>query len=152
MAKFKRFDSCTLQEQIARWNNVIRVLEALPPHERRNHWDMSTWGHKTECGTVACAGGHCGVDPWFNKHGLKLTIDNNYLSGSSTFGDMVIRFFGDEGSDAIFGNSDQRSVSQVIREVKIFIHYIKAKHEVLKALKKMEGVGINDFEPNFYDC
>jgi hypothetical protein len=32
-------------------------------------WDMLQW----RCGSVGCAIGHCGSDPWFRRRGLTLT-------------------------------------------------------------------------------
>ena len=63
-----------------RWNNAVRVLTALTPHERRKHFDMSNWGQKTACGTVACAAGFCGLDPWFRRRGLKLNVEIGSLN------------------------------------------------------------------------
>jgi hypothetical protein len=101
-------------ELIERWQQAGRVLDALSPHERQNHWDMSTWGTKTDCGTVACAAGHCGLDAWFQARGFKMTPRN---SGGADISD-VPQFFGFEGARAIFFNSAQRHVEQVLDEVR----------------------------------
>lgn len=44
---------------------VVRVLEELPPKKRL---DMRQW---YKCGTVACALGWSGVDPWFTRRSFK---------------------------------------------------------------------------------
>lgn len=117
----KHWDDCTMEQKIERWENVERVLKALTPHERRKHWDMSQWGIKTDCGTVACAAGHCAMDTWFKRRGLKpfWWID----------GVMDLHpedFFGEDGSNDIFYNSTIRPVSKVIREVRAYIKRLKA--------------------------
>jgi hypothetical protein len=68
----KTWDECSKKEQIERWENAVRILKSLTPHQRKEHFDMSHWGAKTPCGTVACAAGHCGLDPWFRKRGFKM--------------------------------------------------------------------------------
>jgi hypothetical protein len=72
MAKFKDFKDITPQEQLVRWENCLRVLEEMTPHQRKKHFDMSNWGFVNECGTIACAAGSCGLDPWFIRRGFKL--------------------------------------------------------------------------------
>ena len=79
-----------MQELIERWVNVERVLNSMPEHDRQHHWDMGMWGEKTDCGTVACAAGHCGMDPWFRERGFELTF---YKDGGSKISD-VNEFFG----------------------------------------------------------
>jgi hypothetical protein len=58
---------------IERLEQAIRVMRSLTPHQRKKHLDMRHWGYETECGTVACAAGHCGMDPWFRRRGFKLS-------------------------------------------------------------------------------
>lgn len=131
MATFKNFEDIPVERQIERWENVLRVLRKLTPHQRRKHWDMSQWGVKTDCGTVACAAGHCGLDPWFRRRGLALefVMSTNTWDGepieTTNFWDtpIVEDFFGDVGCEQIFFNDIARPVGQVIREVR---RYIKA--------------------------
>lgn len=114
----------TKKQLIERWENCLRVLKALTPHERRKHWDMSWWGEKTDCGTVACAAGHCGLDPWFRRRGFQLNFKKGY--GGLVI-DMPINpddFFGLKYAYRVFYGSG--SVSQVIRKVE----------RVLKELRK----------------
>lgn len=106
-----------LNELIERWTNAERVLALMPEHERLNHWDMSKWGIKTKCGTVACAAGHCGLDPWFRERGFRLDFNG------TTEGDIsdVPGFFGIEGTARIFHNSKRRSVETVLSEIGGFV-------------------------------
>jgi hypothetical protein len=103
---------------IERWTNAARVLDAMPAHERRKHWNMATWGEKTDCGTVACAAGHCGLDPWFRRRGFRL--DFNKDQSNAKISD-VSAFFGFEGTSRIFFNSDARPVSKVLGEVRAYV-------------------------------
>lgn len=102
---------------IERWENVLRVLNALPEHDRQTHWDMGQWGRKTECGTVACAAGHCGLDHWFRERGFQMDFDRR---GEGEISE-VRTFFGVEGSRRIFLDSSRRSVETVIDEVRSYI-------------------------------
>lgn len=111
--------------RIERWENVARVLRALPEHERQEHWNMGIWGEKTPCGTVACAAGHCGLDPWFRERGFRLDFrKSNYMPDhwvESLSGSQVTQFFGRDGTDLIFMNDRHRSVDTVIAEVESFL-------------------------------
>lgn len=135
----KHFDNCTPAEQLERWIQCRRVLKKLPVHERRKHWDMGTFGEKTQCGTVACAAGHCGLDPWFNKLGFILH-ESKYgfelcevsSSGRLINTDIVLqKCFGYDGS-YIFTDGSNRSVDQVLKEVDGYIEILK----VIPILKK----------------
>lgn len=44
---------------------VVRVLEELPKEKK---FDLGTW---YECGTVGCACGWAGQDPWFRRRGFR---------------------------------------------------------------------------------
>jgi len=123
----KNWSDCTKRERIARWENVLRVLRALTPHERKQHWDMGTWGHRTECGTVACAAGHCGIDPWFTKRGFQTFEDKDDTSFKSGISNDVRTFFGLDGANEIFYDSNPRPVGKVIREVRAYIKQLQAK-------------------------
>lgn len=120
---------------IERYENVIRVLGSLSRHERREHFDMSTFGRITDCGTVACAAGHCSLDPWFRKRGFASKPSADILGAklvptrNRNWRAMVQNFFmvyGNcdsieyDGTD-IFFNGDERSVSDVIRELRRFV-------------------------------
>jgi hypothetical protein len=117
------WDRLSKEERIERWQNVLRVLRALTPHERKRHFDMSWWGLKTDCGTVACAAGHCGMDPWFRRRGFKLRFGKDAKIGESP---SVTEFFGFEGAHGIFLNSTIRPVGLVIKEIRQHIKNLKA--------------------------
>jgi hypothetical protein len=105
---------------IERWQNVPRVLDTMTEKERQSNWDMGTWGRITECGTVHCAAGRCGLDPWFRDRGFKMDFDKH---GEAEITD-VSEFFGYEGSWEIFLNSKQRPVEQVIEEVNAYLSFL----------------------------
>lgn len=116
----KVFKKPTKEQLIERWENVLRVLQNLTPHQRRKHWDMGTWGEKTECGTVACAAGHCGMDRWFRRRGFGIELK----FGECAISD-VSSFFGYRGCEYIFYDFTKRPVGQVIKEVKEHIKWLK---------------------------
>ena len=67
--------------QIERFENAIRVLESIPP-EKEEGFDMSTFGrpdYDVVCGTVRCAAGHMGSDPWFIERGFFLIEQMEWL-------------------------------------------------------------------------
>lgn len=117
----------TQKQRIERWQNVLRVLRALTPHERKNHWDMGHWGAVTECGTVACAGGHCGLDPWFERRGFAMIQEVWGFNGWVHF--TPRDFFGPTGTARIFNDITPRPVGDVIREVRDYIKQLKAAPE-----------------------
>lgn len=57
---------------IERYQQLIRVMDALPPHERELHFNMREWSVETDCGTTMCAAGFCGMDSWFRSQGFSL--------------------------------------------------------------------------------
>lgn len=129
MPDFIHFDDAPLAEQIERWEQCLRVLETMPAHEREHHFDMSDWGTKTECGTVACAAGHCGLDAWFRERGFQMDVvacdcgaKNCYAAEISN----VPGFFGVLGAESIFYNATERSVETVIKEVRAHLESLKA--------------------------
>lgn len=115
-----------INELIERWGNVQRVLEAMPEHDREHHWNMGVWGEQTTCGTVACAAGHCGLDPWFRERGFKMDFTENGSDISDVMG-----FFGLEGSARIFLNSERRQVETVIAEVREHTSNLKRLAELM---------------------
>lgn len=70
---------------IERFENLIRVMRGLSRHQRTKHFDMSSWGEDTDCGTTHCAAGFCGVDPWFRRRGFRI---------KNIFGDYTPTFKG----------------------------------------------------------
>jgi hypothetical protein len=133
----KIFEDCTRAEQIERWRECERVLVQMPEHERLNHWNMARWGIQTDCGTVACAAGHCALDPWFQEQGLRMTFKlwtcncpdciEAGVSGK-TIGSIndVSAFFGSDGTSSIFYNDRPRPVESVIEEVREYIRSLGA--------------------------
>jgi hypothetical protein len=88
-------------DYVERWEQVLRVLEGLTPHEREKHFFMGIWGQETACGTVACAAGHCALDPWFRERGFIGEFDsrfNNTLQFPKT---KPAEFFGQRGHNII---------------------------------------------------
>jgi len=149
MARMKRWVNLTDEEKIERWERGVKVLQKLPAHVRRKHWQMNIFGKNTECGTVACAAGHIGMDPWFRARGLSLTGPNGRPLEKCAVGqeydiqfeDKVCDFFGDHGAIRIFWNGRTRSVTRVIFEMKRYIELLKvsqAYHRALDALRKAE--------------
>lgn len=134
----KSFKQCTWGEKIERYEQAYRVLQQLPPKARRELFDMSTWGEKTECGTVACAGGHCGMDPWFMKKGLVL-FGTDETNITPNFDQKVKEFFGDSGFDDIFtGPSD--TVAQVQAAIR---RKIKALRRAQSGVGQDEGSNVD---------
>lgn len=135
----KSWEKCSHAERIERWENAIRVLQGLSRHERRKHWNMGWWGNKTACGTVACAAGHCGLDPWFRERGLKMDFTESVMYGKTWWdtdfdSEDVERFFGENGTNSIFFRSQHRPVSAVIKEIK---RYLKSLIETLMGIAAM---------------
>ena len=130
----KHWNTLTQAQKIIRWENVLRVLRGLSRHERKKHWNMADWGEKTDCGTVACAAGHCGLDPWFRRQGLKFNF-TKYAFTNEYFGNWdvctdtndftVDHFFGDVGTYNIFYNGDARPVGKVINEVRCHLTQLR---------------------------
>lgn len=123
----KTFDSCTPKQRIERWQNVLRVLRALTPHQRREHWNMAIIGEKTACGTVACAAGHCSLDTWFRRRGYTGTYRTGWQGHIHLDTPDEWDFFGKEGADGIFFDTYARPVSTVIQEVKTYIKKLRSQ-------------------------
>lgn len=136
----KEWNDCTVEQKIERWQQCARVLSELTPHERRKHFGMSGWGFRNECGTVACAAGHCGLDPWFRRRGFMLNLiylrdvretGTNYEKGERLatapydFSYLAVKFFGSRGQRNIFCG-DGRTVSEVIQQIKFHIRGMKS--------------------------
>jgi hypothetical protein len=125
-------------DQIERWQNAERVLTAMPEHERQHHWDMSVWGRITDCGTIHCAAGACGLDPWFRERGFKLDFNDGEPDISSPE-----EFFGVQGTTRIFLNTACRPVETVIQEVHGYVDELRTVAE----LTARAGVAIGEEWP-----
>jgi hypothetical protein len=150
----------TIDDVIERWERVDKVLKDLPPHEKRKHFQMDTWGTKTHCGTVACAAGHAGMTPWFRRRGLKLTffkdeygeweVDENFGSDVQDFfvpygetSSWALRELAKWGVTNIFYDGSDRSVATVRKEIKEFIARLQSfkvrENELLQFRKIREN-------------
>ncbi len=58
---------------------VVRVLEELPPEKK---FDLGTW---YECGTVGCACGWAGQDPWFIRRSIWAALTGSRLHRKNFF-------------------------------------------------------------------
>jgi hypothetical protein len=160
--KLVAWNDLNIDEQIERWQNVRRVLKKLTPHQKKKHFNMAHWGVKTDCGTIACAAGFCGLDPWFIKQGLKLVpkvltkksfkdskyyekdwkyyesvadiLEDNKGMGNFDNGVSIEDFFGVGGTKRIFLDITHRSVSRVLGEIEEYIKYLEAE-KVIKEKK-----------------
>jgi hypothetical protein len=137
----KMWNDCTQDQKIERWENVLRVLTAMTPHQRKKHFNMGTWAEQTDCGTVGCAAGLCSFDPWFTRRGFKsafhpyvddegkyITVFRHRFSGT-----LPEDFFGLDGYHSIFTN-DEFTVHtgagvhrRVVKAVKDYIKELKSE-------------------------
>lgn len=142
MMKVKTWDDCSLDEQIERMEQMLRVLGGLNKHERRKHFNMGTWGEKTPCGTVACAAGHAGLDPWFRRRGFRLDF-KRHRKRRDEWGELreaywsydfpnagPNAFFGTEVFEGIFVNNEEvRGIRQAERAIRDYIGQLKDARE-----------------------
>src|SRR5437660_2654673 len=70
-----------LRTYALRFKQLIRVLKALTPHQRKKRFIMSDWTKETPCGTARCAAGYAAVDPWFIRRGFQLAFDSQAVEG-----------------------------------------------------------------------
>lgn len=73
---------------IERLEQAVRVMKGLSEIDRAN-FDIRITAIQTEHGLRACVAGHCGLDPWFQAHGLSTIVDE---SGLGSTGDLTIGF------------------------------------------------------------
>lgn len=107
---------------LEKWEQLLRVLDGLTPHEREKHLYMGVWGAQTDCGTVACAAGHCAMDPWFRERGF---IGKFGAMNEMTFPKWQPEdFFGQRGYDMIF-TGPHEEYDEVVAAVKDHIEYLK---------------------------
>jgi len=135
----KLWNELTHSERVDRWEHAIKVIDGLNQHEREKHFDMGDWGRETECGTVACAAGHCGLDPKFRQDGFQMNFETKqYLDGyeyrTLKFTTQPEDFFGKTASNDIFTNGDiliiddpLESHAAVIKAMKAYLEELKAK-------------------------
>lgn len=112
----------TQADYIERWEQALRVLTKMTKHERERHFNMSHWGERTECGTVACLAGHCSLDPWFRERGFRSYFAEN---GALYFRHAVPEdFFGDVGETRVFMKLSA-TYDEVVELTKQHIQYLK---------------------------
>lgn len=126
---------------IERWEQLIRVLRELPAHEKKKHFNMGVWITKTKCGTVACAAGWAGLDPWFRRRGLKVQLDDCTLFPQH----QPHTFFDSRGYHLILVNARQRSVGVVIREIKRHVKWLRTDSD-WEFPNLMETYGRNPYD------
>lgn len=129
--RHKEWDDCSLKEKIQRWKELDKMLCALTPHERKHHFDMGVWGVKTECGTIGCAAGLAGLNPWFRRRGLQM----NFTHVGDSYNDSFIRlqpeeFFGEVGYNIILTTTHPEltrvgriTVPMVVKVIREFIKF-----------------------------
>lgn len=106
----KEYNLCNNAERVERFQQAIRVMSDMTAERIENEFNMSTWGEKTACGTVACAAGWCAMDPWFNERGLMMAeIERTDSYSGETWVDFTFskegnasQFFGEAAVDAVF--------------------------------------------------
>lgn len=132
---YKTWDEINQDQKIERWENVLRVLNKMTPHQRKKHFNMSEWASKTDCGTIGCAAGLCSFDPWFVRRGFKSKfkfckddIDPKESFWDHDFTEMYPEdFFGYYGYETIFINNEfvhhkgARVHAWVVKAVKAYI-------------------------------
>lgn len=122
---------------IRRFKELIRVMQALTPKQRKHEFDMKNWSKITSCGTVKCAAGWAGSDPWFRKRGFRTreSVFSNTLV--PTFRGLagwvaVYRFFGYVGLEEVAEAKAVFLTPDTVQEV------IRAARQRIKALEKQE--------------
>lgn len=135
MSKVKNFEDLTKAERLKRWQALYDALGRLTPHERKQHWNMETWGEKTPCGTVACAAGHAGFDPKIQAMGFRSfydTIDEvpeGDRDQKIEFSCEPDYFFGDTMANEVFTGyfkGGSGTWTQVRRRIKTMIGWLRA--------------------------
>jgi hypothetical protein len=132
----KFWKDCTHEQKIERWENVLRVLRSMTPHQRKKHFNMSTWAEKTDCGTIGCAAGLCSFDPWFRRRGFKgVFIDH----GSFRFANLVSPgdFFGAVGLQRVFVNDEFTNPERDHAGVHVHRDVVAAVRDYIKDLKSL---------------
>lgn len=113
---------------VERWEHALQVLLDIPPQERESHLNMEMWGVQTPCGTVACLGGHCSLNPWFRAQGFTSEFKKHPESGEMELQFTGIDpedFFGSTGFNFIFMATGLK-YDELVTEVREQIAYLKA--------------------------
>ena len=72
----------TTRKYMALLTHLAQVVSDTP----KKNWDMSIWGGKTECGTVACLAGHAAMAPWFKRQGIESYWRDFFVKETLKFG------------------------------------------------------------------
>lgn len=121
------FTEVPIETYIERWEQALHVLQSFTAQQRKTALDMSIWGRRTACGTVACLGGHCSLHPWFRARGF--TSEFVQAAGHDTWelhltGVEPAAFFGLYGHHHIFLKTT-RNYGTLVRAVRNHIAYLK---------------------------
>lgn len=126
----KTWHACSKEEQIERWERILKMLKEMGPHKRKKHYNIETWGKKTPCGTVACIAGHAGRDKWFRRRGFRMELSEWPAPSGPAFPETQPEdFFGLKGYTQIFKNMSLRTVEEAEVRVKEFIEELKETHD-----------------------
>src|SRR5205823_4978616 len=102
------------------------------------------WGRKTDeedgnppsCGTVACAVGHAGLDPWFRRRGLKMDLKQTWplFKGDRLDWFTLERFFGltDYETTGVFHATGYHTYHVTPRHVLVKIDRLLKKYALPK--------------------
>jgi hypothetical protein len=117
---YTRYQMLSTRGQYQRWKNALRVMLRMKPHTREQHFDMSRFGIKTDCGTIGCVMGFCGLDKWFRQRHFKLRFqgEQGFMDGNA------YDFFGSHG-ERIFMNTATRSWETVVAEMQPVVDELK---------------------------
>lgn len=76
-----------------RFLRLIEIMKNVEPKA----FDMDDWSYKTDCGTVACIGGHAAFDPEFNDQGLNTAHKGTPMfprdNGYTAYGEVAMAEF-----------------------------------------------------------
>lgn len=111
-----------LPNYVERWEQALRLLENLTPDERVKNLDISHWGYRAPCGTLA---GLCSVDPWFQARGFTSELAPNETGLLKFTNQSPEDFFGDIATDFIFLGG-RRRYEDLVLAVKQHLQYLKA--------------------------
>lgn len=111
----KLWPDLTDAEKLERWEQVEQVMLNMPEHERTQHFDMGTWGTHTDCGTVACVAGHCGLNPGFIAQGFELVsqVIPGYFNGGGYVLEHITLDFSIQPEDFFGTRGDMKVFTQI---------------------------------------
>lgn len=140
--ELKYWDDCSHKEKVQRWEKVLEVLSKLTPHQQRKHFDMGSWGYKTECGTIGCAAGLCANNKWFKDRGFEMFFIKSVSDGPGVthVGQLTVTadsFFGIEGNRIIFTNPHFVHIGYYTTRQVIYKRVIEAIKSYIQRLKQM---------------